>query len=33
MDSVRELLLQARKFLDRDYIRDHGWNVWVQNNL
>lgn len=32
MDSVKELLTQARKFLDRDYIRDHGWNVWAQNN-
>ena len=31
--AVKELLLQARKFLDRDYIRDHGWNSWVTNNL
>lgn len=33
MTAVKELLLQARKFLDRDYIRDHGWNVWVAENL
>ena len=33
MDSVKELLSQARKFLDRDYIRDHGWNAWVSSNL
>lgn len=33
MISVKELLTQARKFLDRDYIRDHGWNAWAINNL
>lgn len=32
MDSAKELLMQARKFLDRDYIRDHGWNAWVIEN-
>ena len=32
MSAVKELLSQARKFLDRDYIRDHGWNVWVKDN-
>lgn len=32
MSSVKDLLSQARKFLDRDYIRDHGWNVWVTQN-
>ena len=32
MTAVKELLTQARKFLDRDYIRDHGWNTWAINN-
>ena len=32
MTAVKELLVQARKFLDRDYIRDHGWNVWAVSN-
>lgn len=32
MTAVKELLTQARKFLDRDYIRDHGWNAWAINN-
>ena len=32
MTAVKELLTQARKFLDRDYIRDHGWNAWAVNN-
>lgn len=31
-EALKELLTQARKFLDRDYIRDHGWNVWAINN-
>ena len=31
-EALKELLLQARKFLDRDYIRDHGWNAWAKDN-
>lgn len=32
MTAVKELLMQARKFLDRDFIRDHGWNIWAVSN-
>ena len=30
-DSVNNLLNQARKYLDRDFIRNHGWNAWAIN--